>query len=196
MQFFSSDLHFSDYNTLQVDNRPFKSPKHFDRFVLKIWNKQAKKEDTIYVVGDFVDCDGEGFDSWKTSIRYVKKLKADVVLIIGNNEERVIKYFFNNDFEAFRQYCLNLGFKEVYKNLVVKVRDIDFYLTHKPCDCNMQMLNLFGHIHRSGGLYKSFGFNIGCDLNHFRLFSEKDILKMIEMKNCYWDKDRFKNLKL
>ena len=39
-----------------------------------------------------------------------------------------------------------------------------------------------------------FGFNVGCDLSHFRLLDEKDILDYIEMKNKYWDRD--KNLKM
>ena len=74
MYYFSSDTHFSDEQTLSLDNRPFKNTKAFDRFVIKTWNKQTKKDDTIFVIGDFVDCDGEGFDSWEKSILYVKKL--------------------------------------------------------------------------------------------------------------------------
>ena len=44
------------------------------------------------------------------------------------------------------------------------------------------------------GVYKSFGFHIGCDLNHFRLFSESDINAFLIAKKEYWDKDE--NLKL
>ena len=69
-----------------------------------------------------------------------------------------------------------------------------FFITHKPKDCSNYCLNLFGHSHRAMGVYKSFGFNIGCDLNHFKLYSEKDIGFLIYMKNTYWDKDE--NLKL
>lgn len=188
MYFFTSDTHFSDKDTLEVDNRPFKSAKKFDRFVIKTWNKQTKKEDTIFVVGDFVDCDGKS-ESWKTSIKYVKKIKANVVLILGNNEERVIKNFFNNDFEAFRQHCLKCGFKDVHKNLTISFDGNEFFLTHKPKDHKEGMLNLYGHIHRSGGLYKPYGINIGCDLNHFRLFTQKDIQKFLFMKENFWDKN-------
>ena len=196
MKFFSSDIHFSDENTLKFDNRPFKNVKQFDKHIIKLWNKQTCKEDTIYVIGDFIDCDGEGFVEWKKSFPYVKNLKAKVVLIMGNNENRVLKYFFNNNFELFKEYCIGLGFKEVHNNLVVKIKDIDFYLTHKPFDYNKDMLNLFGHMHRSGGLYKPFGFNVGCDLNHFRLYSEDDIMDMVEMKKKYWDNDKHLNMKV
>ena len=189
MNFFTSDTHFYDLETLSIDDRPFKSAKQFDNYVLKTWNKQAKKGDTIFVIGDFVDCDGKGYAGWKHSIQYVKKLKADVVLIIGNNEERVIKNWFNNTFESFREYCLKVGFKEVYKNLVLNICKKDFFLTHKPKDRRSDMLCLFGHLHRSCGLYKPYGFNIGCDLNHFRLYDENNIKKFLQMKKDYWDKN-------
>ena len=189
MYFFTSDTHFNDDDTLLVDNRPFKSAKHFDNFVIKTWNKQARKKDTIFVIGDFVDCDGPDRDNWKKSILYVQQIKANVVLIIGNNEERVIKNWFNNNFEEFRKYCLSIGFKEVYTNHIIEVCNRKFFLTHQPKFRRPDMLSLFGHTHRSCGLYKPYGFNIGCDLNHFYLFTEKDIQKFLDMKARYWDKD-------
>jgi len=193
MKFFTSDTHFNDADTLIVDNRPFKSAKEFDKFVISTWNKQAKAGDTIYMLGDFVDCNGLGCENWKKAIKYVQLIKADVVLIIGNNEERVIKYWFDGDFEKFREFCLDVGFKEVCKNLIIEVCGKPFYLTHKPKNRRDDMLNLFGHTHRSCGLYKPFGFNIGCDLNHFRLFDENDIKKFLKMKEMFWDKDEVLN---
>ena len=56
------------------------------------------------------------------------------------------------------------------------------------------MLNLFGHSHKAMGLYKSFGFNIGCDLNNYNLYSEDDIMFLLGKKSKFWDKDE--NLKL
>ena len=190
MYFFTSDTHFNDEPTLLMDNRPFETAEQFDNYVLQLWNSQAQAGDTIFVIGDFVDCDGSECDGWKKSINYVKELKADVVLIVGNNEERVIKNFFNNSFEDFRTFCLEVGFKEVYQNHVIEVCNTKFYLTHKPIHKRDDMLNLFGHMHRSCGLYKPYGFNIGCDLNHFRLFTEKDIKKFLNMKKTYWDTDK------
>jgi len=194
MLFFCSDAHFCNKETLTLDNRPFSSPNKFDKAVVKIWNKQANKKDTIYFIGDFVDCDDAQSVLWKKSIKYVCKIKAKVVLIIGNNESRVIKYFFDDDFEKFRAYCIQIGFQDVLKNCIVNIKGLNFYLVHKPKDCVAGMLNLFGHVHRSGGIYRPFGFNIGCDLNHFRLYSEDDIMHLVSMKEKFWDKD--KNLKL
>lgn len=195
MNYFTSDLHFGDDSTVKFDMRPFKNSKVFDKFVINTWNKQANKDDVIYVIGDFVDCDKDSLDdSWKRTLLYVKKVKAKVVLITGNNEDRVIKRYFDNDINKFREYCINLGFLDVAKSKVIKINNQDFYLVHKPCEANKEMMNLFGHMHRSGGLYKPFGINIGCDLNHFRLFSEKDIEFFMKLKKDHWDNDKNLNM--
>lgn len=190
MLFFTSDLHFDDEGILKTDNRPFKNCKQFNNFVFKTWNKQATKNDTIYVIGDFLDCDNEKSDLWKKAIHYVRKIKAKVVLVVGNNEERVIKYFFDGNFEKFRDCCLNCGFKDVVKNATLNINGQEFFLTHKPKHCKVDALNLFGHTHRASGIYFPFGFNVGCDLSHFRLLSEEDIKWYMYMKEKYWDKDQ------
>lgn len=189
MRFFTSDIHFGDKPTLWTDLRPFKNEKQFDKFIIKKWNKLAKKGDVVYVVGDMIDCDGAGFDSWKRTIHYVKKIKADIVLIIGNNEQRVIDNYFNGNFEAFRTLCLELGFKEVCQDMTIEVAGEKFFLTHKPSDCKKDMLNLFGHLHSSGGIYRPFGFNVGCDGHYFLPFSEEEIKILLRNKEKFWDKD-------
>ena len=194
MMYFTSDVHFNNKDTLINDNRNFKSTKKFDKFVIKTWNKQVDKSDTIYVIGDFVDCDNESDVSWKKSILYVKKIKTNVVLILGNNEERVIKYFFDNDYERFKKYCLDIGFKGIYRNLELLINNQMFYLVHKLIHCKKDIINLYGHSHRACGIYSPLGFNVGCDLNHFRLYSEDDIKSWLSMKSKYWDKDKNLNL--
>ena len=61
MNFFTSDTHFGDDGVIQQDLRPFKNAKQFAKILIKTWNKQASKNDTIFVIGDFVDCDGDAF---------------------------------------------------------------------------------------------------------------------------------------
>lgn len=194
MYYFTSDTHFCDDEILEQDLRPFKNAKQFAKTLIKTWNKQTTKDDIVYIIGDFVDCDGAGYDSWKDALLLVAKIKAKVILIIGNNEQRVIKYYFDNNFESFKNYCLGIGFRDVLKNAVIHMRDRDFFLTHKPLDYNPNYFNLFGHIHASGGLYKPFGLNVGCDLSHFKLFSEDDIFHLIDKKATFWDKDKNLNM--
>lgn len=194
MLFFSSDLHFGNDEALLVDDRPFKNAKQYEKKIIKLWNKQIQKEDKIWIIGDFADYHPEQQCFWERALSLVKKIKAKVNLVIGNNEERLIKYCFNNSFEDFKDYCLNLGFNKVEKNYIVNISEQPFFLTHKPKHHHKDMLSLFGHSHRAMGIYKSFGFNIGCDLNHFRLFSEQDIDMFLQLKSIYWDDDQ--NLKL
>lgn len=189
MYFFTSDIHFNDPEILEMERRPFSSCEQFNEFVFEVWNTQASSGDTIFVVGDFLDCNNGDSALWKTSIGYPSRLNADVVLIAGNNEERVITHFFGGDFEKFREECLKNGFKDVLRSADISFGGYDFHLVHKPKDYKEGVLNLFGHVHRAGGLYMPFGFNVCCDLNHFRLVTEEDVIYYIGTKNNYWDHD-------
>lgn len=185
--FFTSDTHFCSPNIVKRENRPFKNIKRCDKFTIKTWNKQAKKEDIIYHLGDFVNCNDQDIDSWKTAVTYIKKIKAKVILIIGNNEQKVIEKFFDNDFLKFRDFFIARGFADVKNDDYLSFLNQNFYLNHYPKNHKDNYINLFGHTHRATGLWKPFGFNLGVDLNHFKLFSETDIKKLIYLKNNYWD---------
>ena len=141
-----------------------------------------------------LDCDGAGHDVWKRSSLLIKKIKANIILIMGNNEDRIVRHFFNNNFDLFKEFCLNSGIKEVHKNLTINMRDKEFYLTHKPFDYNPKYINLFGHTHAAGGIYKPFGLNVGCDLHHFRLLDENNIFHLLAKKEKYWNKDKHLNM--
>lgn len=63
-----------------------------------------------------------------------------------------------------------MGFMNILNHELILLGDEKVYLEHSN-----EYLTLFGHVHRSCGLYKPFGFNVGTDLNHFRLYTENDI---------------------
>ncbi len=194
MIFFTSDLHLGNRDMTTSYCRPFKDSKSFEKHIIKNWNKQAKKSDTIYVVGDLFDYHNQPDYDWTKNFKIIKKIKAEIVLIIGNNEERIIKIHFDNDFEKFREYCKNNGIKEVCKDCVVTACGQEFFLTHKPKNHSKSMLTLFGHSHKAIGYYKSFGFNVFYDLHDFRLVDDDKIKFLLYMKNTYWDKDVNVNL--
>ena len=193
MLYFTSDLHFGSDNTIKFDNRPFKHSKQFINKTIKTWNKTITKEDTLYVIGDFIDYHEDTKDRWKESLNLIKKVRTNVILIIGNNEKRVIKLYFDDNFEKFKEYCISIGFKNVFESANITIGNIPFHVVHKPKDRKEDTLNLFGHSHRAMGLYKPYGFNIGCDLNNYQPFSESDIKKLLYKKEVYWDNDE--NLK-
>ena len=189
MIFFTSDTHFASEDTLIRENRPFKNSNKFDKYVLVLWNKQTKKEDTIYHLGDFLNYNSKDEKSWVKTLSYVKKLKANVILIIGNNEQRVIDKHFKGNFEQFREFCIGLGFKDVKIDDEIVINGNKFYLNHYPRNHKNEYINLFGHTHRTTGLWKPYGLNVGCDLNHFFLYSQDEILRILELKNKWWDND-------
>lgn len=70
----------------------------------------------------------------------------------------------------------------------ISIDGTKLYLVHRPIDCKPGMLNLYGHVHRQGGIWSPYGFNICTDVNHFRLYSENDIRFLISQKAA-WDND-------
>lgn len=194
MNYFTSDIHFCDPVTMHDDSRPFKSVHIYDKYALKSLNKFAKKGDNLYIIGDLMDCDNNTSHIWEKAIPLIKKIKANIILITGNNEDRIVEYFFDNDFEKFKQFCFSIGIKEVVREKYLTFGGYEFYLTHEPINHKKDYINLFGHLHRSRGIWQSFGINVSFDMNHFRPYSENDILFQLQEKNKYWHNDN--NLKL
>lgn len=174
MRFFSSDFHFGSQEILERENRPFEDWLSYASYQIKSINKRVDIDDELYVLGDFL--------SWNNSeiantLYLVKYIHADVILIIGNNEERFIRECFNNSFDDFRIYCLKLGFKEVYKDLYLYMFGRTWYLQHYPSKVKKEYINLSGHLHRAYGWVTLYGLNVCADINHFGIWSEEDLLK-------------------
>ncbi len=108
---------------------------------------------------------------------------------MGNNEQRIVKYFFNNDYDAFVKFCKEYDIKEVHKSLDVEFGGKKFHLVHQIKDGDKRKINLFGHTHLCSGIYHPYGLCISTDLNHFRLFTEEIIMGYLERKYKYWEPD-------
>lgn len=190
---YTADSHFgSDAVTvLQRDNRLFNDNAEYTAEQVRIWNEQASLDDTIYVIGDFCNYNSTEKD-YISGLAVSKQINAHIILITGNSEDRVIRDVFGGDYEKFREYCLtdpHFKFEDVIRNTYVTINGEKFFLTHKPTDHDKECQTLFGHTHRYGGLWKPFGFNVGVDLNHYRLFGDDDIMFMLGKKKIYWDED-------
>lgn len=186
--FFTADTHFGlndFYGTVARDFRPFKSPRQMNAKIVKLWNKQAKKNDVIYHLGDFVNYNYKDIKSYDKCFKIVRKIKAKVVLVLGNNEKRILLHEFGNDFEKFKSYLLNVGFCEVYENdYYMDLREFKLYLNHFPVNHKDDYINLFGHIHGTG-FVKRYGYNVGIDNHYLSLFSEQDIVNLIGNRSLY-----------
>lgn len=191
MNWFTSDLHFGSNDILWREDRPFENIENFEEYCFKMWNENFDKDDYLYIIGDFCNYSifaPVSFEKIIETYKLVNRINVNVILIIGNNDQRIIDKFFNGDFENFKKLLISFGFKDVLKEAYVSFGEKTFYLNHFPSKHKNGYINLFGHVHRTTGLWKPFGLNVGCDLNHFRLYDEKHILKFLKMKEEWWDK--------
>ena len=190
-RWYTADTHFGadSREILRREMRPFRDIEEYTREQVRIWNEQASPEDVIYVIGDFCNYNHMEKD-YRPGLAVSRQVRAQIILLTGNSEERVIQADFGGDFERFRAYCLSeCRFLDVRRNAYAEICGERFFMTHKPTDCDPKCLNLYGHTHRATGLWRPYGFNVGADLNHFRLFGDDDIRNLLEQKNDYWDTD-------
>ena len=78
MNYYISDLHLGHYNVLRFDGRPFNTCSEMEDTIIKNWNSVVKKEDTVYILGDYC---------WNTDEEWERTLK----LLNGN---KVLWYVF------------------------------------------------------------------------------------------------------
>ena len=191
MNFFTADSHFStlDKTIIPRDFRPFNSLEKMNEEIIKTWNNDAGADDVIYHLGDFINYNGLDNTNYEEYFSYVRKIKSKVVLILGNNENKLLAKEFAGEFKKFKEYLLAIGFYDVIeKSMEITIGGNNYNLTHRPTDSNLvSKFNLFGHIHKCG-FVKKFGFNVGVDNHYFHLFSEKDIIDL-EARRKYFDMD-------
>lgn len=199
MYFFTADLHLGTDEIIERESRPFRNIDEFEDVFVNNVNAVATADDILYVIGDYLTFNnrgGEKFDSTtnfnivdlKEILRKIKRVVPKAILINGTAEQRAIDDLFNGDFEAMREVVKECGFLDFLPDADIEFKGIKFHLMHHPKDYKKGVLNLFGHTHRSTGLWKPFGLNMGVDLNYFRPFSEDEIMKQLEFKE-WWDKD-------
>lgn len=139
---FTADPHFFHKNIIKYVGRPFKNIEEMNETLLTNWNKLVKKDDLIFVLGDF--CLG----STKDCGNVLSKLNGNKVLIIGNHEKSVLKSVVNRDF-------FNGG---IYERLEIRVNDkevsdefqdliLDHYTMTTWNKSHRGAWQLFGHVH-------------------------------------------------
>ena len=192
MLYFTADSHFCDEVTLKRAYRPFDSIEEMDNTIINNWNRIAKKDDIIYHLGDFTSYTPYIKNIYENAFKKVKEINAKVILISGNNETRIMNEVFEGSFDRFKKYLLDLGFYDVIKDsLYLNLNNNKIFLNHYPLAADKFCFNLFGHIHNLS-FAKKFGINVGVDCNHYRLFSEANVLKFLsDIKNNKYDENVF-----
>lgn len=134
MKLYISDLHFGHKNVINFDHRPFFDVEEMDRILIYAWNNRVQKNDNVYILGDFA------FHNEKPYSWYLKQLKGQKHLIVGNHDRKLLK-----DSEALGYFVSVDDYLEVTddkKHIV---------LSHYPiCEWNgfyREAWHIYGHIH-------------------------------------------------
>jgi calcineurin-like phosphoesterase family protein len=142
---FTSDTHFSQDRTRVLSRRPFKNIELMDRTLMSNWNGLVYAQDTVYHLGDFGEPD------------IINKLSAKEIKLLPGN------YDTPKFFSKLKQLDVFDRVKKLESWHVFIDKDNNlFNLVHEPENCDVNMFNLFGHIHQLQQV-KRYGLNVGCD---------------------------------
>lgn len=188
MYFFTADFHFGEDEIIEREARPFSDMEAMTDGIIDNINSQATEDDTLFVIGDWINYN-KLHHSDISVFDIVRKFRPKVILIMGNNEDRLKDEVFGGDFESMRKVLIEKGFTDVRESMDIEFGGEKFHLVHCPEDHVEGLNNLMGHTHRATGLWKPYGLNVGTDLNHFRPFSENEIFRLLKMKREWWDSD-------
>ena len=85
MNLYISDLHFGHRAAIGFDHRPFADVEEMDNAMIYLWNDKVTKNDQVYILGDFA------FHNEKPYSWYLKQLKGQKHLVVGNHDSRLLK---------------------------------------------------------------------------------------------------------
>ena len=80
MIWYTSDLHLGHANVIRHCGRPFADADEMDTALIKNWNARVHRNDTVYIVGDFL------FRAKKPAEEYLSALKGKKHLVTLNIE--------------------------------------------------------------------------------------------------------------
>lgn len=140
--YFVADTHFGHYNIFKYSNRKSfaKNIEEHDSYIIDLWNKKIKKNDTVYVLGDF------SFHNVEKTKAILAKLNGRKHLILGNHDASVSKL--PEMFESVSQLKF-VTFKE--NNYSFLKEPFELFLSHYPIASWAKKehgsINVHGHCH-------------------------------------------------
>ena len=133
-KFYIADMHFSHYNIIAFDNRPYNSIREMNQYLINNWNNVVSNEDIVYVLGDMFWCKQD------ESIEILNQLKGQKFLIRGNHDKC-------NSSQFIKKFAKVTDYLEVDDNGRKVV------LCHYPIPCfknhYYNWYHLYGHVHNS-----------------------------------------------
>jgi len=177
MEYFISDTHFGHENILKESRGQFQTVEEMDEQILSAINKRVKKNDLLYILGDF------SFRSKRSPVEYLEAIKGQKLLVVGNHDRDWLKKL-----TAEEQERLLVG---VYSQYSVKRNGIELHMQHFPqlawsrSHYFAQSFSICGHIHdkRDGTVAARLfpqvpcQFNAGVDVNGFEPVTLEELVR-------------------
>lgn len=163
MDYFTSDTHFNHKNVIEYCNRPFSSVEEMNEVMTQNWNRRVRKNDTVYVIGDFIM--GRRSDSFE--IR--NNLNGNIVLIRGDHDKIITDG---------KDHNLEVKLFHTLKRNKIKIALFHWCIRVWP-KSHFNSWHLFGHSH---GNLKPIGksWDVGVDNNNFELLSYDEIVDIMD----------------
>lgn len=161
MIYYTADLHLGHANVIRHCSRPFANAYEMDMVLIENWNARVHRNDTVYIVGDFL------FRAKQPVEEYLSELKGRKHLIIGNHD----KYW-------MKKVDLSAWFESVSPMLFVNDHGHTATLCHYPMMSWPGMSKggymVYGHIHNNTDAdywpliaSRDLMLNAGVDINGF-----------------------------
>jgi calcineurin-like phosphoesterase family protein len=168
MEMFIADTHLGHEGVIKKCRPTFKTVDEMDRTIIDNINRKMKKNDVLYIVGDFI------FRSSLSPVEYLKQIKPKKILIVGNHDKDWLRYLSE---EEKNNYFLDI----FYHRHSIKRNGIEIHFDHFPrlawnrSHFFAQSFSICGHIHnaRDGSIAASLfpqvncQFNAGVDVNNY-----------------------------
>ncbi len=170
MIYYTSDLHLGHANVIRHCSRPFATADEMDEVLIRNWNTKVHRDDTVYIIGDFL------FRAEKPAEEYLAELKGKKHLIIGNHD----KYWMNKT-------DLKQWFESVSPMLFVSDSSRKATLCHYPMmswpGMSKGSYMIYGHIHNNTDAdywpliaANDLMLNAGVDINGFAPVSLEEMI--------------------
>jgi len=169
--FVTSDTHFSHFNIIKYESRPFKTQDEMDEYLIYKWNAKVNPNDEVYHHGDFA------FASEGKIREIVRRLNGKIHLIWGNHDKAIKQSrSLQDEFVWCRDYfALNS----------MKVPVIMFHYPIMVWDRkHYGSIHTYGHVHSNKSDHHPMlhslenAFNVGVDVNNFEPIALEDIINV------------------
>lgn len=191
--YFVADLHISHKNILRyqpnrIDRLGLKDEEDIethDERIIEMWHNTIKRNDEVYVLGDFIMTSGDASLTWKILCN-LKSNGCKIHLIVGNHDRSILKY--EEMFESIETIKEVSFSTEAYPFLKDRFKLV---LCHFPLiswNCKSYgVAHLHGHTH-SNSPWENEGPDLRLNVGFDTRFNECGFISLEEVYDWYLKK--------